>query len=76
MLTALGGKMKQDRAARPKKEIDDVYDLRLAVLDLNLLGYDFTLSNLNDSNSVKRVYVTCRKTGNRFALEEAGYDSP
>jgi hypothetical protein len=65
--------MKQDRTARPKKEIDDVYDLRLAVLDLNLLGYDFELSDSDDSNA-KRAYVTCKKTRNRFALEAVGQE--
>jgi hypothetical protein len=60
--------MKQNRTARQQGEIYDVYDLRLAVLDLNELGYDLELSGLDNAG---RVCVTCKKTRNRFALSPA-----
>jgi len=57
--------MKRNRTARQQGEIYDVYDLRLALLNLNQLGYDFELSG---SDNAGRVCVTCKKTRNRFAL--------
>jgi hypothetical protein len=57
--------MKRNRTARQHGEIYDVYDLRLALLDLSQLGYDIELSG---SDNAGRVYVTCKKTRSRFAL--------
>jgi hypothetical protein len=65
--------MKRNYTARQQGEIYDVYDLRLAVLDLNKLGYDLELSG--GSDSAKRVYITCKKTRHSFALEAVAEQS-
>ena len=59
---------KRNQIARQQGEIYDVYDLRLALLDLNQLGYSLELSGADNAG---RVYVTCKKTRNRFALAPA-----
>ena len=53
---------------RQNREINDVLDLKLALLDLNKHGFDIQVSTV-DSH---RILVTCKRTRNRFAIECIG----
>lgn len=62
--------MKQNRVTRQQGEIYDVLDLRLALLELNRLGFDLDVAD----DSAKRLLITCKKTQNRFVVEGVGHN--
>ncbi len=63
--------MKQNRTVtRQGGAIYDALDLRLALLDLNKLGFDLEIT----TKDAKRLQVTCKKTQNRFVVEEVGHN--
>jgi len=53
-------------------ELYDVDDFRLAVWELNKLGYD--LESVHAHGNVHRLNLTCKKTKNRFILECIGHN--
>lgn len=53
-------------------ELYDVDDFRLAVWELNQLGYD--LDSIHAHLNVHRLHFTCNKTQNRFILECIGHN--
>jgi hypothetical protein len=53
-----------------KREIYDVLDLRLALLELNKQGFDLEVS----ADNAKRLHVTCKRTQNRFLIEGLGHN--
>lgn len=61
--------MKQNRRVR-QREIYDVLALRLALLDLNKHGFDLDVT----AESAKRLHITCKRTQNRFVVNEVGHN--
>jgi len=51
-------------------ELYDIDDLRLAIWELNQLGYD--LDSIHAPGNLHRLHLTCNKTQNRFILECIG----
>ena len=62
--------MKRNAAVLQGREIYDVYDLKLALLDLNRHGFDLEVLEEN----AKRLHVTCKRTHNRFVIQEVGHN--
>lgn len=58
--------------ARQNCEIYDVLDFRLALLQLNMQGFDLQASASADK--ANRIHVTCKKTQNRFVIECLGHN--
>lgn len=52
-------------------ELYDVDDFRLALHELNKLGYELTSTHTH--GNVHRLNVTCNKTKNRFVMECIGH---
>jgi len=59
-------KKKRNHTARQEGYIYNIEDLQLTLLDLNDQGYDLHVST-DDS---MRLQVTCKKTNNRFLIEQ------
>jgi hypothetical protein len=55
---------------RQQGAIYDALGLRLALLGLNKIGFDIEVSAKNS----KLLHVTCKKTHNRFVVEEVGHN--
>lgn len=63
--------MKQNLKIPRQREIHDIYDLRMALLDLlNNHGCDLEMSVVN----AKRLHVTCNRTHSRFLIESLGHN--
>jgi len=52
-------------------ELYDAGDFRLALLELNRLGYDIKIEQSH--TSIHRLNLTCGKTRNRFVVECIGH---
>jgi hypothetical protein len=56
------------KPARQNGEIYDIFDLQLALLDLNKHGFDLHVSCVD----AKHLQMTCKKTRTRFTVERVG----
>lgn len=62
--------MKQNLTIPRQREIWDISNLKMALLDLlNKQGCDLEVSEVN----AKRLHVTCNRTHNRFVIECLGH---
>jgi hypothetical protein len=62
--------MKRNPTVEQRREIYDVLDLRLALVELKRHGYDLEII----AENAKRLHVTCMRTHNRFVIEEVGHN--
>lgn len=63
-------KVLENRRIPQNGELYDVDDFRLAIWELNRLGYDLDSSHV--ISNAHCLHLTCRKTNNRFVLECIG----
>jgi hypothetical protein len=61
--------MKRNPTVQRQREIYDVYDLKLALLDLNRHRFDLEVS----AEDAKRLHVICKRIHNRFVVEDVGH---
>ncbi len=62
--------MKGKPTVPQRREIYDVYDLKLALVALNGQGFELEVS----AKDAKRLHVTCKRAQNRFVVQEVGQD--
>ncbi len=59
-----------NQSVRQNGEVYDIYDMQLALLDLNDHGFSFEVAVMDS----KQIHLTCKKTHNRFVIDCLGHN--